>query len=591
MPKDIRMNARRSRYLLAAFASAVTLAVYLPALGNDFLNWDDGTYVVHNPHIRELGPAFFRWAFSSFYAGNWHPLTWMSHALDYAVWGLNPMGHHLTSIALHAANTFLVVLLCAELMEAQRARRPAGEDASFPDGRAAMVAAGITGILFGLHPLHVESVAWVSERKDLLCGLFFLLSTLSYLAYRSDMPPKPHKSYRAYFLSLALFILALMSKPMAVSLPAVLLILDWYPLRRIVSPGTFRDSLLGKLPFIVPGLGAAALTMAAQKGAMATAPAPAAVRAIVAAKSLLWYLGKTVVPVDLLPIYPYPGQISLPADLLFPAALAFLLFGACIALRRRRRVFPAAMGYYCVTLLPVLGVVRFGNQSMADRYFYLPGLAPLLLIGLGAAWVAGKAGATRLRPAVSAAALLGVALVIVLVYHTERQISVWKDGVTFWGYVIDREADRVPIAYTNRGMVFGERGRFDRAIEDFTVAISLNPADYKAYTNRGIMYLRTGRFADAGKDFTAAITRAPSYVDAYVGLGMACERLERPADAVESYSRALALNPAFVAGYLSRGDVYMNTGNEERAARDYRTACAMGSEEGCSALRRLGIRR
>jgi protein O-mannosyl-transferase len=191
------MNRRRVPYYLATFASLMTLAVYLRALRNDFVVWDDREYVINNYHIRSLNWSFFKWAFSRFYSSNWHPLTWVSHALDYAVWGLNPLGHHLTNNILHAMNTFLVVLLCRKLLEMWKERSMPDAASTFLDERRILIAAGVTGLLFGLHPLHVESVAWVAERKDLLCGLFFLLSISAYANYIRCLINEPLKKKKA----------------------------------------------------------------------------------------------------------------------------------------------------------------------------------------------------------------------------------------------------------------------------------------------------------------------------------------------------------------------------------------------------------
>src|SRR5512139_1367135 len=253
------MKRQHLKFLLAVSVSIISFFIYLSALQNQFIHWDDDRYIFENPHIRSLGPAFFKWAFFDFYAGNWHPLTWISHALDYAVWGLSPMGHHLTNNILHAVNTFLVVLLTVRLLEVLKERREAEGAHTFLDDRGISIAGGVTGLLFGLHPLHVESVAWVSERKDLLCALFFLLSIMTYMSYVSD------RNNRSYVLSLVFFILALMSKPMAVSLPIVLLILDWYPFERFGSLDTFRKVLIEKIPFIALSFASAVLTVLAQE--------------------------------------------------------------------------------------------------------------------------------------------------------------------------------------------------------------------------------------------------------------------------------------------------------------------------------------
>src|SRR5208283_719950 len=250
----------RFKYSVAVFVSLLTFLVYLSCLHNEFVLWDDDRYVYENPHLHPVNAAFFRWAFSDFYCANWHPLTWVSHALDYAVWGLNPLGHHLTNNILHAVNTFIVVILVAKLLETWRPSRQHNPPLHASQEWSYIVIAAVTGLLFGLHPLHVESVAWVSERKDLLCAMFFLLSTLAYTKYVSNGGGLRNKHY---ILVVFLFAFALLSKPMAVTLPAVLLILDWYPFNRIRSLKTLWAACIEKLPFIALSVASSVTTILA----------------------------------------------------------------------------------------------------------------------------------------------------------------------------------------------------------------------------------------------------------------------------------------------------------------------------------------
>ena len=342
------------RYLLAGAVSVLTFLLYLPSLGNEFVEWDDRLYVFGNPHILSLNFSFLKWAFSTFHAYNWHPLTWISHDLDYAIWGLNPLGHHLTNSILHAANAFLVVLLVVKLMEA-------GE---LGFGGRSFIAATVTGLLFGLHPLHVESVAWVAERKDLLCALFFLLSVRTYLQYAESISNHSASSFsfrhKDYLIALGFFILALLSKPMAVSLPAVLLILDWCPLGRIQSLTSFKAALVEKGPFITLSLLSSIVTIQAQKAAMELMKVvPLSTRVLVAAKSLLAYVWKMIVPKNLIPYYPYPGDVSL-----FSAEYSLVIAGVlgittvCVVFPGNRKFLLAGWSYYVITLLPVLGIVQ-----------------------------------------------------------------------------------------------------------------------------------------------------------------------------------------------------------------------------------------
>jgi hypothetical protein len=395
----ILMNrAPNSRYWLAAAIAVITFAVYLPSLRNDFVEWDDSTYIIENPFIRSFNMTFLRRAFFEFYASNWHPLTWVSHALDYAIWGLNPLGHHLTSIILHAINTFIVVLLIIRLVQAKKETAVIGQSV-FSDERAVFITGGVAGLLFGLHPLHVESVAWIAERKDLLCALFFLLSMTWYVRYRRveenegvQRDSIPIFLERNYLLSLGFFVLALLSKPMAVTLPVIFLIVDWNPFERIRSLKTFLTALLEKVPFLALSLISSILTVLAQRAGGAVTSVeetPILTRVFVAAKSLVAYIWKMIMPLNLIPYYPYPENLSpLSFEYLLAVALVVGISVICamIAKKKKQNLLLSVWGYYVISLLPVIGLIQVGGQSMADRYTYLPSIGPFFLMGLVAAW-------------------------------------------------------------------------------------------------------------------------------------------------------------------------------------------------------------
>jgi tetratricopeptide (TPR) repeat protein len=576
---------------VAAAAALATWLTYLPALGNGFVNWDDDIYVYDNPHVRSLDRASLRWAFTTFDASNWHPLTWVSHQLDVRLWGLDPTGHHLTSVTLHAVNALLVVLLATRILRAavQASGRLAG-----PGGDSAvLVAAGVTGALFGLHPLHVESAAWVSERKDLLCALFFLSSLLAYARHAAPVPgapdgARPARIGRSYLASLALFALALLSKPMAVSLPAVLLLLDWYPFRRLDSRAARPRALLEKLPFLVLAIASSAVTVAAQRagGALVSVESvPLWARIASAARSILAYLGKMVAPVDLLPFYPFTrGARPSAADLVAIGMVA----GAsalCAWLARRQRLWLAAWGWFVVTLAPVLGIVQAGGQSMADRYTYLPSLGPFLVAGLGAgAAVAGRwpARAPWLRPA--AAALLALWLAA-LGYLTVRQIGIWRDSLTLWSAVIRADPTGAPLAYYNRGQAFMQAGQPARAAEDYATAGRLNPRYREAFFNRGVALEAMGRLDEAREEYERALRIDPANHQALNNLGVLYGRSGSPERALELLTRAVAAAPSYASAYYNRGLTYALLGREPEAAADFRRACELGFAQACAAAR------
>ena len=589
--EELIRKRRNVKYLLllALSISLLTYLVYLSSLENEFVEWDDSIYVFRNPHIRSFNLALFKWAFLHFYGSNWHPLVWISHAIDYAFWGLNPLGHHLTNIILHAINTFLVVLLIAKLIEAWKSTTVRNALPPFLDERGILIAAGATGLFFGLHPLHVESVAWVAERKDLLCALFFLASIMAYVKYAGAISSNSESLFpyrhKHYLMALGFFVLALLSKPMAVTLPVILLLLDWYPFKRIQSLKSFRFVLIEKLPFVVLSLLSSIVTIQAQKAAMKlTEIVPLSTRLLVAAKSLLTYIWNMLLPLNLLPFYHYPKHVSLlSAEYLFAATSVIVITMICIVVAKSHRLYLSLWAYYVVTLIPVIGIIQVGSQSMADRYTYLPSIGPFLMMGLVLAWCWNRVNALRRKRAI--VKLLGISMFMLLsaamTYLTFEQIGIWKDSITLWSYFIEREPESVPPAYYNRGMVFDNMGRFDKAIEDFDKAIALNPSYLDAYNNRGLVFEEMGKFDKAIEDFDKAIALNPSDPDPYYNRGVVFTKMGKFDKAIDQFDKTIKINPQYTAAYAERGKVYIRIGNKELAVSDFQKACDLGDGAGC----------
>ncbi len=582
-------RTQNATYYLAAAVGLITFVVYLRALQNAFVDWDDSTYILDNLDIRSFDLAFLKSAFFGFSAGNWHPLTWVSHAVDYAIWGLNPFGHHLTSIILHSINTFLVVLLAVRLLEIWNASGVKQKSTSTGYAtQAILVTAGVTGLLFGLHPLHVESVAWVSERKDVLCALFFLLSILRYLDYgrsiMSKTSPKGSFSWPGniqYLLTLVFFILAVLSKPMAITLPVVLLLLDWYPLQRIASFKTFRTVCVEKFPFFAVSMISAVLTVLAQRAGKAIVPTefiPLSARFFVAAHSLLAYLWKMVMPLYLSPFYPHPKNLSL-LSLKYSAAIV-LVIGitvACIVRAKKKQLWLTVWSYYVVTLLPVLGLVQVGGQAMADRYAYLPSIGPFLVMGILAGWAWGKV--TMIEKWRFSFRLLGAAVALcvffALAYLTFTQIGIWKNSIDLWSYVLKEEPERVPLAYNQRGMAFYDMGQLDAANKDFERAIALNPSYFDAYNNFGMTLYKMGKFDDAIGEFDRAIALNPSYREAYNNRGMVFRDKGQLDRAIEDFKMAIDLYPSYYKAYNNMGTVYGKAGLYDQALESFTKSIAI----------------
>jgi hypothetical protein len=584
----------------------LTLLVYIPALHNDFVNWDDQYYVYENQNIWTLDVQSLQWIFTVYHASNWHPLTWLSHAVDYAIWGLNPMGHHLTSIVLHGLNTLLVVVLITRLVQIGQGKGlSAGTSEGTGEGRA-VVAGAVTGLLFGVHPVHVESVAWVSERKDVLYAFFYLLSILAYVRYAGA---EAGKRAVPYVVCLVLFVFSLLSKPMAVTLPVVLLILDVYPLGRTIR-GLFRGKkrlLVEKVPFFVFTIVSSILTVQAQEAGGALIHFKSQLlgyRVLVALHSLMFYLYKMVWPTGLVPFYPYPAEVSL-FDIQYMGSVVMVvgITVFSIWMWRRQKVWAAVWMYYVVSLFPVLGIVQVGGQAAADRYTYMPGLGPFLLVGIGLAllkelsskrWSYEKKESSDMRAFffLNKKAVIFIPplfVLIILTVLTVQQIRVWKDSFTLWNAELNR-FPKVSIAHRNLGAAYGVKENFEEALKYFDKSIELNPFDSLSYYNRGIIYGKSGLHDKAIEDFQEAIRLDPITAKFYNNLGVAYGISGNFQEAITSFDRAVELDPSLANAYFHRGVTYIRIGLSENALRDFRRAARLGEEGAQQYLQQRGMK-
>ncbi|MDP2689109.1 MAG: tetratricopeptide repeat protein [Deltaproteobacteria bacterium] len=525
----------------AALVALITLIIYLPSLGNGFVNWDDPVYIHKNEFIRTLDFAFIRWAFTSVFFSNWHPLTMLSYAIDYSLWGENPFGYHLENIILHAVNTFLVFLVTARIFER------AGST-----GRKATAACVAASLLFGIHPLHVESVSWISERKDVLSGFFFFLAVLAYLRYARTGAGRKAPYYAA---TLVLFLLALLSKPMVVTFPVVLLILDFYPLGRLSGWRDLARAVVEKIPFFALSALSAAVTIFAQKasGAVATFDAvPFPDRFVTAVRAVIFYIWKMILPAGLAPLYRLPREESF-LDPWFLISLFLVLavsvFCVVMAWRRawRRKEYLAAWLYYIITLLPVLGLIQVGRQAAADRYTYLPALSLFMLFGAGAGALYDRfqkgAGKVVFRAVL-------VVLFVVLSFLTMQQQAVWKDGVSLWTREI-REYPEERSAWYSRAEAHKDNGRYAEAIADLDEAIKLSPYYAEAFSMRGNSYKRLGNPGKAAEDLKTAISIKPENANFHYNLSLIYGELGLKELAIESAEEAARLGSSIAADYAN----------------------------------------
>lgn len=615
-------------WIVAIAIAVISFLIYLPALQNGFLvNWDEDIYIIDNEHIRSLNLDFFRWAFLDYKTNLWHPVTWISHAIDHAIWGLNPFGHHLTSILFHSLNTGIVVLLVNRLILIAGAVGHESANTGTETRRTALVASAVTGLLFAIHPLHVESVAWVTERKDLLYSMFYILSIFCYLRYATDkLAESRHHNFlsvRTYQLSLFLFILSLASKPMAVTLPLALLLLDWYPLQRLNSKINLYNLILEKIPFFLLSALISLITIIAQRhhstdGMMSLEKSPPLFRIFLAMKSMMLYCLNIIVPHNLLPIYFYPQDRTIwKPEFVIAAGFIIATTTACIAFRKTR-VIPASLLFFTISLFPVLGLTQTGVQAMADRFAYLASLSLFLLIGIAIDRLWWRSDALQHRSVQTKTVILAFTLsgMLYLAFVTHKQIGIWKDAVTLWSYAIQKSkvpdqelyifrADaleksgnhekaqedyakalsinpKYPGVYSVRGINHKRRGNYPLAIEDFNMVIQLAPDDIDTYINRGNAYLLKGDSKQAIKDYTHAIERkAKNAAVAYVNRSNAYANAGEFDKAIQDVTTAISLNKELLSMYVIRGNLNMKVGNFEQGMKDYKTACDKGLEEGC----------
>lgn len=497
----------------------VTLSIYLPVGSHQFIEFDDDVYVTKNPNVmRGITGKNVIWAFGSVEAGNWHPVTWLSHMADVQLYGLEPRGHHLTNVAVHALSATLLMLLLYRLTGSL--------------WQGAFVAA-----LFALHPLHVESVAWVAERKDVLSAFFGFLALLLYSEYMVRRNPV------LYEFALYSFILGLMSKPMLVTLPLVMLLMDLYPLNR--SRHEVRDCtglvalVKEKISFFACALMSCAVTVYAQHRGGAVVGLnviPFQLRVENAVVAYMRYIGKTLYPHDLALLYPL--QPSFPFWQVAGSSLALVAISlAAVGFRRRCPYLAFGWFWFLVTLVPVIGIVQVGSQSMADRYSYIP------ITGLFVIAVCGTSDLTkRMRHREIALALVAGIILIASATATRLQIGYWRDSATLYQHTLQVTSDNYMLHYIF-GNFHADNGDIDSAICEYREALRIRPRFVNARNNLGIALGREGDLDAAIMKFKEAIRDDPGFTDAYLNLGVALGKKGDIDAAIQMYREGIRTNP------------------------------------------------
>jgi protein O-mannosyl-transferase len=574
---ECRKKSRNEALLVGIALSILVLVSYRGVTGNDFINYDDPAYVTENRHVqRGLSVTELSWALTASYAGNWHPLTWVSLMVDRALFGMNAAGYHGTNVILHLASGLLLFVVLGRMT-----------------GR--LWCSGLVSAFFLVHPLHVESVAWIAERKDVLSGLFWMLSIWAYVRYVE------HPGYIRYGWVVLFFVLGFLSKPMVVTLPFVLLLLDWWPLRRTDERSIL--SLLGeKIPLVVLSAAGSIVTFFVQSegGAVDSFQSlPLAGRFVNSAVSYASYLVKMLFPLDLSAFYPRPVAWSIP-EVLLSLSLIFLISFFVLMRVRRQPYLGTGWLWYLGMLVPVIGFVQVGAQAMADRYTYLP----LIGVFIMAVW-----GLDDLLKAIPAGRWVGGAAagatLLVLVVMTQIQVGYWKDSGALFTHAL-RVTDNNFVAHNNLGRASADQGNYREAIDQYGEAIRISPYYMAAYNNLGIALMKTGRLPEAMDSFTMALKIKPG--DGYVhfnrgevfslrsmwdeaiteyrlalqekpydpalrnNLGAALVKQGRLDDAVLQFRTALRLDPEHAGAHANLGMLLMGRGQDEEAIGHFREA-------------------
>jgi tetratricopeptide (TPR) repeat protein len=523
-----------------------TLLVFWQVRNFDFTGYDDNSYIYENPHVlKGITADSIIWAFTTSHTGYWHPLTWLSLMLDCQIFGAKPGPIHVVNVVFHIINTILLFAI-------------------FNRMTARIWPSAFVAAAFALHPMHVESVAWIAERKDVLSTLFFLLTLAAYINYVR------RRGFFPYLLTLLLFVLGLLAKPMLVILPFVLLLLDYWPLNRFLnSKFSILNSIFEKVPFFVLAAVSGVITFLAQHNVGTVAGIdilPLKYRFANVFLSYARYIGKLFVPQNLAVFYPpdihtfKPWQVAMYILLFILITILVILFG------RNRKFLPVGWFWFIGTLVPVIGLVQVGAQAYADRYTYIPYIGLFIMLAWGLPDFLSKLPQRKI--------ILGPLMIIVLAtlgILAHRQVGFWKNGLTLFSHAIEVTQNNV-VAHDELGNAYLRLGRYQDAIESYKRSIKIKPDYAESHYNLGVSYLNIGRFQDALESCMRAVKIKPDYAEAYNGLGTVYLNIGRFQDALESYRQAIKIRPDYAEAHYNLGVIYDKLGRWQDSIEAYKQA-------------------
>jgi len=553
----------------------ITFIVFVPTLQNGFVNWDDDSHLLENPHYRGLGWEQLRWMFTTCFHGSCMPLNWVTYAMDYVFWGMNPAGYHFTSLLIHAANAALFYFLSLRLLSLR-----IGTSNILPN-LPIRLAASFSALFFSLHPLQVEAVAWTLGREIAIAGFFFILTLLCYLrAAENASPGLPRRGWIG--AAWILYAMSLLGKEAALTLPFALLVLDIYPLRRLggghgrwFGPQV-RHVWWEKTPFLLLALAAGVRAMLEKQEAGSIYPITEyglLPRFTQVLYSLTFYPWKTLIPTALSPLYPlHPFTGLWKSPVLLSGALVLSLSAGFFVARRRWPAGLAAWVFYVILLMPVSGIVAFGPYRAADRFSYLPSLGWAVLAGAGLyycwqLWLSDRLGLRTLILTQSLAALLLIALGTL----TWNQIRIWHNSERLWRHALALE-EKSSFAHNNLGLVLTERGALEEAISEFRRALEIDPAFVEAHTNLGNFLAQQGSRQEAIDHLRRALQIDPAFVNAHNTLGNILADRGELDDAIGHFRKALQINPELAMTHYNLGRALAKRGDSAEAMVHYHRA-------------------
>lgn len=537
-------SSDKSRIFLISLALALaTLALFWQVRNFDFIHYDDTTYIKENPHVQAgLTPDSIIWAFTTSYASNWHPVTWLSHMLDCQLYDLSPAGHHFTNLLLHIANTVLLFLIFYNMT-----------NNLWP---SAFVAAA-----FALHPLHVESVAWVSERKDVLSTFFGLLTIIAYLRFVRT------RKIVSYLLMMVLFALCLMSKPMLVTLPFVLLLLDYWPLQRFEMTKIYK-LVREKIPlFVLSSLSCVMTLTIEQTGAGASFESISLkARIINAPLSYVTYIEKMFWPAKLAALYPHPAD-NISISYAMVAALILLIITVfVIKSARSRKYLLAGWLWFLGTLIPVIGIVQVGSQAMADRYTYIPLTGLFIIIAWGTKDLLAKYHLKKIILPLSAVLIFTAMLIT-----TNIQLKYWQNSLSLFTHAIEVTKDNY-IMHNNLGSIFLIRGKLPQAIDHYKKALQIRPNIAKTHDNLARALKSQGKLNEAIDHYRQVILITPDSAKAHCNLADALKAKASLDEAIDHYRQAINIAPNYIKAHYNLASALVSQNKTSEAVVHYRAA-------------------